>query len=146
MRHFTFASCGIQALIAHFKKNCTVERILSWYVIQPSPKYWVLFQTVGTSNCYLIHSSDSTDVFSMGKYTELTGTVCWGTCVGMNAECRHSGVFVHETVCNPSIGALVSVHCVDLQYKRSRWLILQDWCALSVLLTLRGEEYDVIWC
>lgn len=55
----------------------------------------------------------------------------------MDTECRHSGVFVHEAVSDPAIGALVSIHSVNLQNKRPRWLVLQDRRALSVLLTLR---------
>lgn len=52
--------------------------------------------------------------------------VCRSTGVWVDAECRHSGVFVHEAICDPSIGALVSVNGMDLQNKRSRWLVLQD--------------------
>lgn len=131
-----------------FKKIAQKFELICYYRYQPSPEYWVVFQTVSTSNCFLIYDWTpflwmSTDVFSMGKYMELTGTVCRGTCVGVNAECRHSGVFVHEAICNPSVGALISVHCVYLQDKRSRRLIFQDWCALSVLQTLRGEDYSV---
>lgn len=67
-----------------------------------------------------------TVVFSLCKYMELTGTICLGTCVGVNAECRYGGVFVHEAVCDPSIGAFVSIHRMDLQDECPRWLILQD--------------------
>lgn len=101
-----------------------------------------------TFNCYLIHDWVPshwmlTVVFSMCKYMDLTGTICLGTCVGVNAECRYGGVFVHEAVCDPSIGAFVSIHRMDLQDECPCWLILQDWRALSVLLTLRGEDCNV---
>lgn len=48
------------------------------------------------------------------------------TSVWVNAECRHSGVFVHEAICDPSIGALVSINSMDLQNKCSCRLVLQD--------------------
>lgn len=67
-------------------------------------------------------------------------TSCFSTCVRVNTECWHSGVFVHEAVCDPSVRALVSIHSMDLEDERPRWLILQDRRALSVLLTLRGES------
>ena len=63
--------------------------------------------------------------------------MCFSTGVWVYAERRHGGVLVHEAVCDPAIRAFVSVHSVNLQNKSSRWLVLQDRCALSVLLTLR---------
>lgn len=63
--------------------------------------------------------------------------VCVGTGIWVYTECGHSGVFVHEAVCDPAIGALVSIHSMNLQNKRPRRLVLQDRRALSVLLTLR---------
>lgn len=53
-------------------------------------------------------------VLCSGKHMELTGTMCFGTCVRVDAECRHRGVFVHEAICDPSIGALVSIYRMDL--------------------------------
>lgn len=64
-------------------------------------------------------------------------TVCLSTGIRVYTERRHRGVFVHEPICYSAIGALVSIHSMNLENKRSRWLVLQDRCALSVLLTLR---------
>lgn len=66
--------------------------------------------------------------------------VCSSTGVRVYTECRHSGVFVHEAVCDPAIGALVSIHSMNLQNESPCWLVLQDWRALSVLLTLRRKR------
>ena len=64
-------------------------------------------------------------------------SVCFSTSVWVYTECGHGGVFVHEAVCDPAIGALVSIHSMNLQNERPRRLVLQDGRALSVLLTLR---------
>lgn len=73
-------------------------------------------------------------------------SVCRSTGVWVYTECGHSGVFVHEAVCDPAIGALVCIHSMNLQNERPRWLVLQDRRALSVLLALRRmrreEEED----
>lgn len=67
--------------------------------------------------------------------------VCFSTSVWVYTECGHSGVFVHEAVCDSAIGALISIHSVDLQNERPRRLVLQDRRALSVLLTLRRGRW-----
>lgn len=64
----------------------------------------------------------------------------FSTCVWVYTECGHRGVFMHEAVCDPAIGALVSIHSMDLQNERPCWLVLQDRGALSVLLTLRRRR------
>lgn len=66
--------------------------------------------------------------------------VCFRTGFWVYTKCRHSRVFVHEAICDPAIGAFVSIHSMNLQNKRPRWLVLQDGCALTVLLTLRMSE------
>lgn len=65
------------------------------------------------------------------------------TCVRVDAECRHRGVFVHEAIRDLSIGALVCIHSVNLQDERPRRLVLQDRRALSVLLALGGQKGEV---
>lgn len=60
-------------------------------------------------------------VYTCGVWWTWSSTGVW-----VNAERWHGGVFVHEAICDPSIGALVSVDGVDLQHKRSCWLVLQD--------------------
>lgn len=63
--------------------------------------------------------------------------VCFSTGVWVYAKRWHSGVFVHEAVCDSAIRALVSIHSMNLQNKCPHWLVFQDGCTLSVLLTLR---------
>lgn len=60
-------------------------------------------------------------VYSCGVWRVWSSTGVW-----VDAERRHGGVLVHEAVGDPSIGALVSIHGVDLQHKRSCRLVLQD--------------------
>ena len=67
---------------------------------------------------------------------------CFSTSFRVNAERGNSGVFVHEAVCDPAIGALVSIHSVNLQDKGPRRLVLQDRRALSVLLTLGRRRWQ----
>lgn len=69
--------------------------------------------------------------------------VCFCTSVWVDTEARHRGVFVHETVGDSAVGALVCVHGVNLQDEGSRRLVLQDRGAVSVLLTLRSRRRQV---
>lgn len=60
----------------------------------------------------------------------------------MDTEGRHSAVFVHESIGDSPIRALVCIHGVDLEDERSRMLVLQHRGPLPVLLALRGKGGD----
>ncbi len=62
------------------------------------------------------------------------------TCFWINAEGRNRAVFMHKTICDFSIGSFISIICMDLQHKCSRWLIFQNWRLLFILHTLWEEK------
>lgn len=84
-----------------------------------------MFLGKGGANQHTLHAL-ACILFYIHPHVRGVGRVCGSTGVWVDAERRHGGVFVHEAVCDSSIGALVSVDGVDLQNKRSRRLVLQD--------------------